>query len=486
MPLKRAYRISFFTALLGALWTWGWMGSFGGDVAGGHFIIWAMLLPCIAFFISGRIFVAELLSRRYSRFRIFIYPAVWLLGDLIQSLGYLAFPWTYWGYSQYPVLPLVQSASVIGILGVSFLVIAGNSVIADFLYRNKESFSGGKISFGSLKGKIYPAVFFLMMVLLLAAGGIRIFEGLPSSEKTFRVATIQSCISPWADWMRLRFSKLNEIALLSDKACAQKPDLLIWSESATLDPISYHYQIGRLDPFERSVLGYAATRNVPLVTGEIGVEEDRQRNIGYPKNNAMLVNRDGSVAATYSKIHLCPFGEWFPYEKALPWISSIALDMGGSSFVPGTTPTIFSTDGRTFGVLICYEGMFFRLSRYYKNKDVDFIINITNDGWSGSFAGHMQHFAASPFRAAENGIWYIRVGNTGYTAVIDPLGRIEKSIPILEKGFMTADLHPGSRIRTVYSRVGDLFSYCILALFVLLCAVSEYRLFKTTQKGRIS
>ena len=198
----------------------------------------------------------------------------------------------------------------------------------------------------------------------------------------------------------------------------------------------------------------------------------------------MLIDHSGAIAENYAKIHLCPFGEWFPYADVMPWMQELALRMGGSDFVPGTEPVTFFTPGASFGVLICYEGMFFRLSSAYRNSGADFLVNITNDSWSGSYGGHFQHFAAAPFRAAENGIWFVRVGNDGYTAVLDPLGRTAKSIPVMQKGVMTADIQPDRKISTVYSRVGDLFSYCILGILALLCALGECKILKQRTKRR--
>lgn len=474
---KRLYLASFFTFLPAALFTWGWMGSFGGDTISGHLVIWSLLLPCIAFLLAGRVLAAEFLSRRYPAYRVFIYPSVWLLGDLLQSMGYLAFPWNYLGYSQYLVLPFVQASSVIGILGVSFLIAAGNTIIAEFITANRTSILSLKLHPASFVRKKLPAAFLAVIALILAAGTVRLFTGLPSGGRTYRVAAVQSCISPWADWERLKYAKLGEIISMSDKAVDPKPDLLVWSESATLEPVSFRAQIGKPDRFDEMIMEYANAKNTPILTGEIGVIEDPVRMIGSPQNSAVLIDERGAVSGSYAKIHLCPFGEWFPYGELFPWVRDIALEMGGSDFVPGNSPVTFSAGGASFGVLICYEGMFFRLPAEYKKRGADFLVNITNDGWSGSFGGHFQHFAAAPFRAAENGIWFIRVGNDGYTAVLDPLGRTTESIPIMKKGVMNTELRL-SGIPTIYSRVGDLFSYCILGLLALLCALGEFRIFR--------
>ena len=474
---KRLYLASFFTFLPAALFTWGWMGSFGGNTFEGHLVIWALLLPCIAFLFAGRVLAAEFLSRRYPAFRVFIYPSIWLLGDLIQSLGYLAFPWNYLGYSQYPVLPFVQASSVIGILGVSFLIAAGNTIIAEFIAANRTSVLSLKLHPKSLVWKKVPAAFLAVIVLITAAGTIRLLNGIPKSEKTYRIAAVQSCISPWADWERLKYAKLGEIIAMSDRAILPKPDLLVWSESATLEPVSYRARIGNPDRFDEMIMDYARTKSVPILTGEIGVIDDPVRMIGCPQNSAVLVDKTGTIAGDYAKIHLCPFGEWFPYGQLFPWIRDIALEMGGSDFVPGNTPVKFTAGGASFGVLICYEGMFFRLPAGYKRMGADFLVNITNDGWSGSYGGHFQHFAAAPFRAAENGMWFIRVGNDGYTAVLDPLGRTTRSIPVMKQGVMNTSIQLGG-ITTIYSLVGDLFSYCILGLCALLCAIGEIRIFR--------
>ena len=466
------YTSSFFATLLGNFLLYNWIGSFGADMAGGYYIVLTFLIPALSVFSAAKIVIAEFFSRRFEKVRIFIYPSVWILIDFIQSIGYNAFPWTYTAYSQYPFTSFIQISSYIGILGITFIIIISNSILSDLIYTKMNS----KLYFRDL---IQTSQFFKFIILIIflncmwGFGWYILSKNREEGSSDIRFSIIQSCISPWENWRVNRFKYLKDLKLLTDMSLNYDPDLIIWSESATLERISYHYEIDNLNSFEKSVLEIAAISKKPLLTGEIGVYRDYLSKRYYPQNNAVLINKEGEVVKKYSKINLVPFGEWFPYEKWFPFIKDLLIQFGGSSFVPGDTPVVFNIHGANFGVLICYEGIFYRLCRKYKNLGADFLVNITNDGWTDSYAGHMQHFSASIFRAIENGLWYIRAGNTGYTAIIDPFGRIKKSLPILKKDFLTGEIDLKLNHNTFYSKYGDIILY-IAICFIFILAIIYY------------
>jgi apolipoprotein N-acyltransferase len=468
-PLMQVYLSIFQTFLLAAFFSFGWMRAFGGDHAVGQVVVLLFLIPALATLFSGKVFIAELLSRKNEKFRFFIFPAVWVLFDFLQSVGYLAFPWTYLGYTQYSFLPLIQISSITGVFGVTFLILCVNTAFSIIVF--------SKVNRLSLKRSsiVVPAV--ISSVLLISSvifGMIRLSLPENKTGKTMKVAIVQSCISPWEDWEKNKFNYLADLTRISDAALLHRPDFLIWSESATLEPMSFRIKHNIPSAFDEKVRDYARNHAVPLYSGEIGIVKTG-RGIYQPQNNAILFNADGNIYDSYSKIHLAPFGEWFPYENIMPWVTELTLSMGGSIFIPGNSTPVFSVNGLTFGNLICYESMFFRLNREYARKGVDFLLNITNDGWSSSYSGHYQHFAASPFRAIETGRTYIRAGNTGLTTVIDPKGRYKAELPILSKGFIIADINTGVNVATVYSRIGDMFVYLII---LLLCIVTVIPIIK--------
>jgi apolipoprotein N-acyltransferase len=464
---RQIYLSSFLAGLLGNFLAYEWIGNFGAAVTGGYAVILGFLMPSLSVFFALKIFAAEMISRRFERLRPLVFPSVWLFVDWIQTIGFLAYPLPNWGYSQYPFTPFIQLASFTGIMGITFVIVLVNYLLAE-LVRAHGLRVGPVRELLRLKEARRLAAVLVFVAAVIVYGAVMMSLHDETKKSDLRVAMIQSCISPWENWSLNRFSYLAELKRYTGKAMGDRPDFIVWSESATLETISYDWDQSMLNEFDREVLAQAQQYERPLLTGEIGVVEDYSSIIlrRYPQNNAVLINRDGEVVGSYAKIHLVPFGEWFPYEKWLGFVKRITESMGGSSFVPGEKPGVFEVGGRKFGVLICYEGIFQRLCRKYRNMGVDYFINITNDGWTDTFRGHMQHFSASKFRAVENGIWYLRAGNTGYTVFIDPYGRIRKSIPILKKGYLVGDIDFSLNHRTLYAMIGDVFLYAAMA-FVL-------------------
>ena len=98
---------------------------------------------------------------------------------------------------------------------------------------------------------------------------------------------------------------------------------------------------------------------------------------------------------------------------------------------PGTHWTRFPLPSRqrrrtyTFACLICYEDSDPYLARQYvASEPVNFLVNISNDGWFDGTEEHEQHLAICRFRAVEARRAMVRAVNMGISAVIDPDGRV--------------------------------------------------------------
>ena len=135
-----------------------------------------------------------------------------------------------------------------------------------------------------------------------------------------------------------------------------------------------------------------------------------------------------------------------------------------AGFKPGSDYTVFDGAGIPFSVVICWEGTYPYFIRRFVVNGAQFVINISNDMWTRTRAGHFQHFSMTKFRAIENRIWFARAANDGVTAFINPHGEVIKILPIKEEGYLVGEV--GGRVReTFYTRYGDILPKT--GLFVL-------------------
>ena len=95
-------------------------------------------------------------------------------------------------------------------------------------------------------------------------------------------------------------------------ALLTKPDLLLWPEACA--PISA----------ERwpEVFDMVKSSGVPLLFGADDVERDGEAERFY--NSAVLLTPDGPQMPSYRKRRLVMFGEYIPFEKALPFMKYLS------------------------------------------------------------------------------------------------------------------------------------------------------------------
>jgi apolipoprotein N-acyltransferase len=214
---------------------------------------------------------------------------------------------------------------------------------------------------------------------------------------------------------------------------------------------------------------------VSLITGAIRLEAPLpgERN---PRvyNSIRVLRHDGSITGTYDKIYLVPFGEFLPFQTLLESIGLEQLTRVRGGFNAGTRRRALTIPGLPPAApLICYESIYpgYVLPEGPRPR---WLLNLTNDAWFGITPGPHQHFAQARLRAIEEGLPLVRVANNGISAIVDPLGRIVRSLPLGSDGLIDAGL-PQALDRTIYARHRNGPVLFLAVIFAVAAFVSRRR-----------
>lgn len=224
-------------------------------------------------------------------------------------------------------------------------------------------------------------------------------------------------------------------------AAAGDPDLIVWPETAL--------------PFLLRD-GDAGITEIAAAAGAAPVLMGAQRAEGRRYYNTLaLVGPSGEVEQRYDKHHLVPFGEYMPFGGIARRVGLRAFTaQEGYGYSPGPGPRLLDLGpaGQVLP-LICYEAIFPRDVAAAPSRP-DWLLQVTNDAWFGSFSGPQQHLAQARMRTIEQGLPMIRVANTGISAVIDAGGRVLAELPLNETGFLDHRVPP-ALAPPLYARLGD-------------------------------
>lgn len=233
------------------------------------------------------------------------------------------------------------------------------------------------------------------------------------------------------------------------------PDAIIWPETAIPWNLTYAETI--LQEISAAALGK------PVILGV-------QRTVDMRHYNSLIaLGPQGQVTQLYDKHHLVPFGEYVPLGDFMARFGIYGMaPQNGAGFSAGNGAALMDLGAIGHALpLICYEAVFAHDVNAAPMRP-DFIIHATNDAWFGQYAGPQQHLAQARMRAIEQGLPVARAANTGISAMIDPQGRITRSLGMGEEGYIDAVL-PMPLPPTLYSRTGDWPAIVLLlALFGVL------------------
>ena len=442
--------------MAGGVYFWGtlyWlvetMTTFGGLAWPIAFVAAFLLVAYLSLFPA---FFAVLLARSRRAFGV---PAlalaapIWVTTELGRQYVWDGFPWALLGYSQVTVLPVAQSASLVGVYGLSALLAFTAAAAA---------------ALALLQGRarvIYPATAALIVVASVLWGNARLGRSeLLQAGTPVRLAVIQGNIAQDDKWNpALRDAITDKYIAMTRRALDAGARFILWPESST--PFYFEHDLLRGGDIRRLASEAGAT----LLIGSDQVEP-LQAAVGQKPdaryyNAAFLVKPSGQVGAVYRKMHLVPFGEYVPLKDLLFFVGPIVEAV--SAFSPGTDPVLLPVDGHLVSTAICYEVIFPNLIRRFVNDGSELLTTITNDAWYGRSSAAYQHWEQSSMRAIEQGRYLARAANTGISGFVDPYGRVVEKTDLFHEAILIGDLRFITD-RTVYSRIGDLIAWLSLAV----------------------
>lgn len=402
----------------------GGMGRWGGWASFCLFAVLKGLHMAVFSFFAGM-----LMNRSYA------IPAVAALWTgLERTHATFGFTWLDLGNAGINMSLPLRLAPLVGVYGVSFVFAMLSVGLACVLVRAPR--------------KHLAPLLVLPLLWLLPA----IPEGMAADQKALMV---QPNVNPETVWTPT-LQDQTERDLVTLSGFTQAP-LVIWPE---LPAPLYFYS----DPdVHRDSVDIARSHGYFLFE-TVAYTHDH-----HPLNSAVLLGPDGGELGRYDKIGLVPFGEYVP--PLFSFVNRITQEAG--DFVPGEEVKVLAAGSQKLGVFICYEAAFPDLVRQFAAGGADVLVNLSNDGYFGHTQARAQHLLIARMRAVENRRFLIRSTNDGFSAIIDPAGKLIQSLPAFRQ-VATIVRYGVVRDATFYSKHGDWFAWGCLAASLGLCLM-KYR-----------
>jgi apolipoprotein N-acyltransferase len=435
----------------------GWSFGFGFFLHGLYWISYALLVDknlfgwlvpfavtlipaTLAIYIGVAAMVVHRIRKNPLRLML-CFTSSWVLIEILRTFLFTGFPWLALGYALGGWLPMIQSASLFGVFGLSALILLVSA--SPFL----------------LLTRAHRREFFAYMCVCIFLSVSNLTYGiwkLQTNKTNFypqKIRIVQPNIRQDLKWDKnYRYANLQKLISLSKSKT--NPTYIIWPESA----LTFSIESQKVKELITPII----PTNSFLLTGAINY----RTSLNKIYVSLLAINSDGILKASYDKKHLVPFGEYIPFKDIIPGIYKLTHGLMDFSKGSAEQNIISSINGPSFRTLICYEA-FFPSEILEKTQNPDFLLNIINDAWYRDSSGAFQHLVMAQFRSIENGLPMVRSANTGISAIFDPQGRTVKKLPLNKEGFLESFLPQKSPDITAYSLYGDsIITFLLLSILV--------------------
>lgn len=431
---------SFGMGMFGAGVTWIYVSlhDFGGMPM--PIAILALLLLCayLSLFPALTGWLSARLRLTNSVAWLMVVAGLWMLSEWLRGTLFTGFPWLALGYSQAPASPLAGYAPVVGVYGITLILVLSAALLSLWLAQGFR-----KWCYLLPLGVIWIAGFSMQQINWGQPDGepvtVSLLQGNIAQDLKWREDHVIATMETYARLVRESNSRL-----------IVTPEISIPLFNDAVPPA-----------YLAHLAAHAQENNGDVL---VGLAEHA------PNGNDEYYNTMFSFGVSpnqrYRKHHLVPFGEFIPLKPVFGWVINV-LEIPLSDFSRGSVDQQpMNLAGQRVAVNICYEDVFGE-EIINQLPQASLLVNVSNDAWFGRSIGPKQHLQISQMRALETSRYMLRATNTGVTAIINQRGEILQEIDV----FVTAALHgeaQGYTGATPYIRFGNslVLGLAVFALFI--------------------
>ncbi|MGI5157799.1 nitrilase-related carbon-nitrogen hydrolase [Microbispora sp. CA-102843] len=355
-----------------------------------------------------------------------VVPAAWVAVEYAFSVLSPNGAWWSLAYTQADVLPVLQTVSVTGPWGITFLVLGVPAAAAAF-------FAPGAA--GRLRVAVTAAI---ILALAVGYGAWRLHA--PYGQGSEKVALLATDRDGWVP-----VASAEGRALL-ERYTARIPGLAARGARVVVMPEKvFSADDATLPVLAAPLARLAADHHVDIIVGLV------LKRSGSLRNAAIDFPADGSRPVEYFKHHLIPGLE--------------------SDFQPGNRKAFVPGSGSRWGIAICFDLDLPGLVRDYRRSGATTIFvpawDFDRDRWL--------HGRMAVTRGVETGLTVARAARDGDLVVSDANGRIRTEAHSADAPFVSAlTMLPTRSANTPYTRFGDWFAWaCALLLLLALSSLAR-------------
>ncbi|MCB1089006.1 MAG: apolipoprotein N-acyltransferase, partial [Verrucomicrobiae bacterium] len=342
----------------------------------------------------------------------FLTGAAWCGLEWLRGIAFTGFGWNGLGVALHESLYLIQVADLVGVTGLSFLIVFCNAVWAATLIRIGREMA--------VRSRLRPHLDFAVAMALIIAvflyGVTKIVSRpKPTAENSVSLRALLVQLNTPIDekWDQEHAKRIIESYrdLTLGYVESSPFDLVIWPETALPGRWSFPWVQTYLNDHILNAADFSLI---------LGIEDEEFE--GGDIYNCLGIAR-GSTAdfQLHRKVHRVPFGEYIPMRHSFPVFAWIAGGIVPMDFTAGTSVEPLKLTKPEAGIipLICFEDTLGGLARKFVRPGPQLLVNVTNDGWFYESPAALQHLANAKFRCVELRRPMARAANTGVSAFID-------------------------------------------------------------------